>query len=155
MKQRNKRRFKQNKKSRNKKFAPPPSRPAPVPKELSPEQIAEQRYYAEAKKALEAKAKAKPPPPIAPMYQKGHISIDFKAKQAVMTLQNAEPKAKAPPPPLDEDESRRITWNLVDNISNAAKAERAAKAAREAQFKAPPQVLLNQKEQGPPNLCLP
>ena len=62
---------------------PPPKRPAPVPEVLLPEQIAEQRYYAEAKKATEAKAqaKAKPPPPINPMYQEGHIEIYFKKKQ--------------------------------------------------------------------------
>jgi hypothetical protein len=65
-----------------------------------------------------------------------------------------EPKAKAPSPTLGEDESRRMRLKVADNIGQAAKAERAAKAAREAQFKAPPQVLLNQKEQGPPNLGL-
>jgi hypothetical protein len=32
------------------------------------------------------------------MYQEGHIEIDFRTKQAVMTLQ----KVKAPPPTLDE-----------------------------------------------------
>jgi hypothetical protein len=62
------------------------------------------------------------------------------------------PKAKAPPPPLNEDESRELTWKLADSIGNAAKAERAQKAAQEAKFKAPPPVSQKQKEQGPPNL---
>ena len=65
------------------------------------------------------------------------------------------PKAKAPPPPLDEDEQRRLIRNLATNIGNAAKAERAQKAAQEAKFKAPPPVLQNQREQGPQNLGLP
>ena len=72
-----------------------------------------------------------------------------------MTLQKAETKAKAPPPTLDEDESRRLTWKLADNIGNAAKAERAMKAAQEAKFKAPPPALQDQKAQEPPNLGLP
>ena len=69
------------------------------------------------------------------MYQEGHISVDFNTKQAVMTLQKVEAKAKAPPPPLDGDESQKLTWKLADNIGNLAKADRAAKAAREAQSK--------------------
>jgi hypothetical protein len=102
-------------------------------------------YYAKAKKAIEAKAKAgKPLPPIAPLYQEGHISIDFNTKQAVMTLQKVEPKAKAPP--LNENESRDLTWKVADNSGNLAKAERAAKAAQEAKYQAAQPVLQNQRQ---------
>ena len=74
------------------------------------------------------------------MYQEGHIEIDFNKKQAVMALQ----KAKAPPPPLDEDEQRTLVGRLADNIGNAAKAERAQKAAQEAKFKEMVKQLRNQ-----------
>ena len=87
------------------------------------------------------------------MYQEGHIEIDFKKKQAVMTLQKAKapppplneeenrPKGKARPPSLNEEESRDLTWKFADSVGNAAKAERAQKAAQDAKFKAPPSVL--------------
>jgi hypothetical protein len=144
---------------------PPPRRPPPVPEVILPEQLAEQR---EVKRVLEAKAqaKAKPPPPINPMYQEGHIEIDFKTKQAVMTLQKVKappptldenedkPKGKAPPPSLNEEESRNLTWKFADSVGNAAKAERAQKAEHETKFKAAPPALQQQKAQGPPNLGL-
>jgi hypothetical protein len=61
---------------------------------------------------------------------------------------------KAPPPTLNEEERRELTWKFAESVGNAAKAERAQKAQQEAKFKAAPPALQQQKAQGPPNLGL-
>ena len=75
---------------------PCPTRPPPIPM-MTPEIEAERKRHAKLQRInqeKETKAQAKPPPPVCPTFQED---------QRAMTIPKAEPKAKAPPPSLQDE----------------------------------------------------